>query len=333
MSSTIPIDTILTGDSLSILKTMPDNSVHCCVTSPPYYALRDYEADGQIGRETTPDEYIERLVAVFREVRRVLKNDGTFWLNISDTYCTNKHQGCKTKDMLGIPWRLALALRDDGWHLRSDVIWEKPNTMPESVKDRCTRCYEHVFQLTKSKRYFYDASAIAEPVDSDTPGRMRRGRGGAHKYSGGIPGQSMQTINKPRLAGSIPEDKIQTHRNKRDVWHINTSPYSGAHFAAFPPKLAETCIIAGCPKGGTVLDPFLGSGTTGYVAKQTGRYFIGIDINPAYCKLAENRIGTSARKSPDGAATSNIARLADRCRKSAHTASRAATGARKGDAA
>lgn len=333
MNKTIPIDTILAGDSLSILKSLPDDSVHCCVTSPPYYALRDYEADGQIGREATPEEYIERLVAVFREMRRVLRKDGTFWLNISDTYCTNKNQGCKQKDMLGIPWRMALALREDGWYLRSDVIWEKPNAMPESVKDRCTRCYEHVFQLTKSKRYFYDASAIAESVASDTARRMRSGRGGVNKYSGGIPGQSPRAINQPRPAGSIPEEKIPTHRNKRDVWRINTSPYSGAHFAAFPPKLAETCILAGCPKGGTVLDPFFGSGTTGLVAKKTGRHFIGVDINPAYCKLAEKRIGTSARKSPDSAAKETSARLADRRGKSAHAASVAPTGARKEAAA
>ena len=145
MNSKVPIDTILAGDSLSILKSLPDDSVHCCVTSPPYYALRDYEAAGQIGREATPEKYIARLVAVFREMRRVLRKDGTFWLNISDTYCTSTKQGCKPKDMLGIPWRLALAIRDDGWYLRSDVVWEKPNTMPESVKDRCTRSYEHVF--------------------------------------------------------------------------------------------------------------------------------------------------------------------------------------------
>lgn len=330
---TTQTDSILAGDSLTILQSLPSDSAHCCVTSPPYYALRDYEADGQIGREATPEEYIARLVAVFREARRILKPDGTFWLNISDTYCTSAKQGCKTKDMLGIPWRLALALREDGWYLRSDVIWEKPNAMPESVKDRCTRCYEHVFQLTKSKRYFYDSTAIAEPVAADTPRRLRSGRGGVHKYSGGIPGQPPQSINLPRLAGSTPEDKIPTHRNKRDVWRINTKPYSGAHFAAFPPKLAETCILAGCPVGGTVLDPFFGSGTTGLAAKQTGRHFIGIELNPAYCKLAEQRIGASALTSPDSAAKGKSARLADRRRKAAHAAIGAATGAGKEAAA
>jgi len=283
-------DMIHTGDSLSILKTLPSESIHCCVTSPPYYALRDYEAEGQIGLEATPEEYIGKLVEVFHEVYRVLKPDGTFWLNISDTYCKNVKQGCKMKDMLGIPWRLALALRDDGWYLRSDVIWEKTNAMPEGVKDRCTRCYEHVFQLTKSKRYYYDQLAIAEPTAPETIKRMRRGCSGTHKYADGIPGQQMQSINQPKKAGDITEAQIPTYRNKRDVWRISTSSYSGAHFAVFPPKLAETCILAGCPIGGTVLDPFFGSGTTGVVARQNDRYFVGIEINSEYCKLAEARI-------------------------------------------
>lgn len=331
MFETIPIDTILTGDSLVVLKNLPDSSVHCCVTSPPYFGLRDYEAKGQIGRESTPEEYINRLVAVFREVRRILRPDGTFWLNMADTYCKHTRQGAKTKDMLGMPWRLALALREDGWYLRSDIIWVKENAVPESVRDRCTRCHEHVFQLTKSKRYYFDPMAIAEPLAPATIKRMKRGRTETHKYSTAIPGQTVQGINLPREAGSIPEDKIPTHRNKRDVWVINTVPYSGAHFAVFPPKLAETCILAGCPTQGIVLDPFFGSGTTGMVAAQNDRHYIGIDINPQFCELAKARI-SAAQDCPEAATDEADGSLADRQEKAAHEAAGAATGAEKEDA-
>lgn len=286
----ITIDTILPGDSLTVLRTLPDDSIHCCVTSPPYYALRDYGMEGQIGREPTPEEYIGRLVEVFREVRRVLRPDGTFWLNIADTYCKHPKQGAKKKDMLGIPWRLALALRNDGWYLRSDIIWEKGNAMPESVTDRCSRSYEHIFQLTKSKHYFFDRAAIAEPIAPSTLVRMRSGRNGSNKYGAGVPGQPVQSINRPRKAGDVAAGELPTHRNKRDVWHINTISYSGAHFATFPPQLAETCIMAGCPVGGIVLDPFFGSGTTGLAAKRNGRHYIGVEINPDFCRLAEERI-------------------------------------------
>jgi len=284
-------NTILQGDSIEILKTLPDASIHCCVTSPPYYGLRDYGVDGQIGREKSPELYIERLVAVFREVRRVLRHDGTAWLNIADTYCNTKIKasGCKEKDLIGIPWLLAFSLRNDGWYLRNAIIWEKPNAMPESVKDRLTRSYEFVFLLAKSKHYYYDATAIAEPVADGTPARMKRGRG-SHKYAEGIPGQRMQKINIPRAIGTISDDELPTTRNKRDVWKIATTHYGGAHFAAYPPKLAETCILAGCPMDGIVLDPFFGSGTTGLVAVQQGRQYIGIDINAEYCKLANERI-------------------------------------------
>lgn len=308
-------DCIIQSDNLKALKAMPADSVHCCVTSPPYYGLRDYEIEGQIGREDTPEQYIERLVAVFREVYRVLRPDGTLWLNISDTYCgtgskggyvdpkyTNGRtgqrvsiaqnvRGCKHKDLIGIPWLLAFALRNDGWYLRNDIIWYKANPMPESVKDRCTRCYEHVFLLAKSRSYYFDAAAIAEPIAAVTVARMKGGRGAIHKYAEGIPGQTVQGINRPRKAGAIPDELIPAFRNKRDVWHINTVPYGGNHFAAFPPKLAETCILAGCPVGGIVIDPFLGSGTTGLAAKQNGRRYIGIDINAEYCRLARERIG------------------------------------------
>ena len=306
-------DTIFCGDALDVLRTLPDNFVHCCITSPPYYALRDYGAEGQIGREDTPAQYVARLTEVFSEVRRVLRPDGTLWLNIADTYCGTGSKGdhldpknpsgrngqrvslaqrvenAKPKDMLGIPWMLAFALRDHGWYLRSDIIWMKANPMPESCKDRPSRCYEHIFLLTKSKSYYYDAAAIAEPVAESTPMRMRR-KFGKNKYSAGIPGQTHQHLNDYRPNGYAEED-IPLLRNKRDVWQINSVPYKGAHFAAYPPKLVETCLLAGCPPEGIVLDPFLGSGTTAAVARQMGRHYIGIELNPDYCTLAEQRIG------------------------------------------
>lgn len=306
-------DRILCGDALEMLRTLPDNSVHCCVTSPPCYALRDYGVDGQIGREDTPAQYVARLTDVFSEVRRVLRPSGTLWLNIADTYAGKGNQGdsvdpkypngrtgqtvainrrvegCKAKDMIGIPWMLAFALRDSGWYLRSDIIWMKANPMPESCKDRPSRCYEHVFLLTKSRSYYYDAAAIAEPVAESTPMRMRR-KFGKNKYSAGIPGQAHQHLNDYRPNGYAEED-IPLLRNKRDVWQINSVPYKGAHFAAYPPKLVETCLLAGCPQDGIVLDPFLGSGTTAAVAKQMGRHYIGIELNPDYCELAKQRIG------------------------------------------
>ena len=284
-------DVIINREALYALRELPSESVNCCVTSPPYYGLRDYGLDAQIGREDTPEQYIDRLVEVFRELRRVLKDDGTFWLNIADTYCgTGMKAGCKQKDLIGIPWLLAFALRSDGWYLRSDIIWMKENPMPESCRDRPSRCYEHIFLLSKSRRYYYDAAAIAEPVAESTPARMRRGFGAGIKYSADIPGQKHQRINDHRPDGYAASE-IPQLRNKRDVWQINTVPYRGGHFAAFPPKLAETCLLAGCPPGGVVLDPFLGSGTTAAVAKQLGRHYIGIELNPEYCTLAQKRIG------------------------------------------
>lgn len=309
-------DVIINRDCLMALRELPADSVHCCVTSPPYYALRDYGMDAQIGREDTPEEYIGRLVAVFRELKRVLRPDGTFWLNIADTYCGTGSKGacadpknpkgrngqgvsiartaagCKQKDLIGIPWLLAFALRADGWYLRSDIIWCKANPMPESCKDRPSRCYEHVFLLTKSKQYFYDAAAIAEPIAPTSAARYRGGRSANSKYSSKVPGQGkVQNINKARSGGYYDDALIPTTRNKRDVWHINTVPYKGGHFATFPPKLAETCILAGCPKGGIVIDPFFGSGTTGLAAQALGRRYIGIELNADYCALARARIG------------------------------------------
>ena len=310
------LDTIINRDALCALRELPAESVHCCVTSPPYYALRDYGMDAQIGREDTPEQYIARLVEVFRELKRVLRPDGTFWLNIADTYCgtgnkgaytdpknpkgingqslslARRAAGCKQKDLIGIPWLLAFALRTDGWYLRSAIIWQKDNPMPESVRDRPSRCYENVFLLTKSKSYYYDAAAIAEPIAPTTAARYRGGRSAGHKYDGEVPGQGkVQGINRARTGGYYDEALMPTTRNKRDVWHINTVPYKGGHFAAFPPKLAETCILAGCPKGGIVLDPFFGSGTTGLAAKSHDRHYIGIELNYDYCTLARARIG------------------------------------------
>ena len=307
---------IINRDCLAALRDLPDESVNCCVTSPPYYALRDYGMDAQIGREDSPEEYIRRLVLVFREVRRVLTNDGTLWLNIADTYCGTGNKGgyldpknpkgrngqrvslarraseCKQKDMIGIPWLLAFALRADGWYLRSDIIWCKANPMPESCKDRPSRCYEHVFLLTKSKKYYYDVLAIAEPIAEGTAARYKGGRSASSKYAEEIPGQGkVQKLNAARAAGTITDADISPVRNARDVWHINTVPYKGGHFAAYPPKLAERCILAGCPRGGVVLDPFFGSGTTGLAAVKNDRRYIGIELNAEYCELAKERIG------------------------------------------
>ena len=307
---------IINRDCLAALRDLPDESVNCCVTSPPYYALRDYGMDAQIGREDSPEEYIRRLVLVFREVRRALTEDGTLWLNIADTYCGTGNKGgyldpknpkgrngqsvslarrvgdCKPKDLIGIPWLLAFALRADGWYLRSDIIWYKANPMPESCRDRPSRCYEHVFLLTKSKRYYYDALAIAEPIAASTAARYKGGRSAGSKYADGIPGQGkVQKINQERAAGTITDADISPVRNARDVWHINTVPYKGGHFAAYPPKLAERCILAGCPRGGIVLDPFFGSGTTGLAAVKNDRRYIGIELNAEYCELAKERIG------------------------------------------
>ena len=307
---------IINRDCLLALRDLPDESVNCCITSPPYYALRDYGMDAQIGREDSPEEYIRRLVLVFREVRRVLTEDGTLWLNIADTYCGTGNKGgyldpknpkgrngqsvslarraseCKQKDMIGIPWLLAFALRADGWYLRSDIIWCKANPMPESCKDRPSRCYEHVFLLTKSKKYYYDALAIAEPIAEGTAQRYKGGRSASSKYAEEIPGQGkVQKLNAARAAGTITDADISPVRNARDVWHINTVPYKGGHFAAYPPKLAERCILAGCPRGGIVLDPFFGSGTTGLAAVKNDRRYIGIELNAEYCELAKERIG------------------------------------------
>ena len=279
---------IICADAVEGLRSLPDNSISMCVTSPPYYGLRDYGSDQQIGTEETPAAYIERLVAVFREVRRVLREDGTLWVNIADCYAGSGKavwDGIKPKDMIGIPWMLAFALRADGWYLRSDIIWNKINCLPESVRDRPTKSYEHIFLLSRSPRYFFDADAIKEPITEESRKRYQRGRSEGSKY-GVFSGD--QCINGSDYGERMRGQKL---RNKRDIWHISTNSYRmDGHFAMFPEKLVEPCILAGSQEGGTVLDPFFGSGTTGAVAKRLGRRFIGIDLNPDYCRMAQQRI-------------------------------------------
>jgi len=310
------------GDCLDVLRTLDDSSVHCCVTSPPYYGLRDYGCEGQIGLEETPDAYVAKMVEVFREVRRVLRDDGTLWLNLGDSYAgswaaqsrpdgndekstlqggnqlsarqvaahprrthtgsTKNTPGLKPKDLIGIPWRVAFALQADGWWLRQDIIWHKPNPMPESVRDRCTKAHEYVFLMSKSERYYYDAEAIAE--DAIHEGRVVRAKAGQSQYD-----------DQPKTYGSsgngfMNKDHLITTRNKRSVWTVTTKPFKGAHFATFPPKLIEPCILAGCPVGGTVLDPFGGSGTTGMVAMKHGRSATLIELNHEYVEIARARI-------------------------------------------
>jgi DNA modification methylase len=335
-----------------VLPTVPDKSVHCCVTSPPYFGLRDYGHDGQIGLEPTPDEYVAKMVSVFREVRRVLRDDGTLWLNLGDSYAAqrsgtqmpaetlaggrngkpvdgrgnrgrsnndddgvdgnagNQNQsrlahrnaaaiGLKHKDLIGIPWRVAFALQADGWYLRQDIIWHKPNPMPESVTDRCTKAHEYIFLLSKSERYHFDAEAIAEPAANPE----------GFKYEGGYREMMQHNEREGRLradgstaqhsrteTGAVPHfaaghgDK----RNKRSVWTVSPKPFKGAHFATFPTELILPCVLAGCPAGGTVLDPFNGAGTSGLVALSNGRNYVGIELNPEYVSLSMERMGVLA---------------------------------------
>ena len=369
--------TILTGDCREVLKTLPDASVNCCVTSPPYWGLRDYGHADQIGQESTPEEYVASLVAVFREVRRALREDGTLWLNLGDSYCSQggSHDGrednqpgvgaarawrngsgrvdgvvdergqrnrngntvrnLKPKDLVGVPWRVAFALQADGWWLRSDIIWHKPNPMPESVTDRPTKSHEYIFLLTKSDRYYYDAEAIKEPVtgmahaqrqadeqaENDLASlplatllpkevlhsltRKNRARAGqkcspTDERNGIRPARDVGCGDKARPRKAAPNHKYNVSfdlavtglvpsRNKRSVWTVPTKGFAGAHFATFPEDLIRPCILAGCPMGGTVLDPFGGSGTVGLVAEAEGRNSVLIELNREYVKMAERR--------------------------------------------
>ena len=292
---------ILQGNCLEVLKDLPEQSVNTCITSPPYWGLRNYQEEEQLGLEDTPEEFVESLVKVFREVKRVLRDDGTVWLNLGDTYCgtghkgnytdpkhkegrngqkialNNKIDGLKSKDLVGIPWRVALALQQDGWYLRQDIIWHKPNPMPESVTDRCTKSHEYIFLLSKNAKYYFDNESIKE--DSVTIIKKRTRKTGTGVDS---------NIGNKGSAGNNGK------RNKRSVWTVPTKPFKGAHFATFPPDLIEPCVLAGCPEGGTVLDPFGGAGTTGLVAEQNNRDSILIELNPDYIEIAEKRLNNDA---------------------------------------
>lgn len=336
---------LLVGDCIETMRSLPDQSVNCCVTSPPYFGLRDYGHEGQIGLEPSPDVFVEALVRVFREVRRVLRDDGTLWLNLGDSYATGGRggggsymqergdnawsgKGCATgwrsapvglkhKDLIGIPWRVAFALQADGWYLRQDIIWQKPNPMPESVRDRCTKSHEYIFLLSKSHRYYYDHEAVKEPAAESSLARWAQNieqQAGSDRQPGKTNGP-MRAVGGPRpardsfkRAGSkreqtIPGQRKGTHRddrdeggwdiatrNRRSVWNVSTRSYKGAHFATFPPDLIRPCILAGCPEGGTVLDPFGGSGTTAGVALAHGRGAVLCELNPEYAELVPDRV-------------------------------------------
>jgi DNA modification methylase len=344
---------ILNGDALAQLATLPEESVQCCITSPPYWGLRDYGCVGQLGLENTPEEYVANMVQVFREVRRVLKDDGTLWLNLGDSYCgsgcgwgggslsekSNHHSkvhgfdeprksknqtppGLKAKDLVGIPWVVAFALRSDGWYLRSDIIWHKPNPMPESVTDRPTKSHEYLFLLSKSQRYYYDSEAIAEPVSGSMMAQVEEGYDGLGLKDYAAAGAQNPSSVKSRIIenarkkqrkpagwdtgdgahGSFHRDGRATEieytdtdsmtRNKRTVWTVPTYSYLSAHFATFPPDLIKPCILAGSKPGDVILDPFGGSGTTGMVALELGRKALLIELNPEYIKLIRQRCDT-----------------------------------------
>lgn len=305
------LNKIYQGNCLEVLKTMPDESVNCCITSPPYYGLRDYDVDGQIGIEDSPKKYVEKLVKVFEEVKRVLKKDGVLWLNLGDSWLgtggdrTNpsnnkvfndiqkqnpksgryqrkvnmQNSGIKPKDLIGIPWMVAFALRESGWYLRQDIIWAKGNPMPESVKDRCTKSHEYIFLLSKSRKYYFDNEAIKEPRITTPKAKNKKAEG----YQADFPNGDRFSDGE-RVYGS------DGMKNKRDVWFVNTKPCKEAHFATFPDTLIEPCALAGCPEGGTILDPFMGAGTTAIVAKRNGRNYIGIELKPDYIDISNKRI-------------------------------------------
>jgi DNA modification methylase len=321
--------TVLQGDCIEQLKTLPAGSVNCCVTSPPYWGLRDYGVAGQMGLETTPEGYVAKMVEVFAEVRRVLRDDGTLWVNLGDSYANaggaqQPHRdscggigkkgtrgtqpyhaagggferpsalagGLKPKDLVGIPWRVAFALQADGWYLRSDIIWHKPNPMPESVTDRPTKAHEYIFLLSKSAKYHFDAEAIREPAVYDGQHCPAGANSRANIDRTPTPIRKQDELGKRTYTGfneRWAERKVDG-RNKRTVWTVATEAYPEAHFATYPPKLIEPCILAGCPEGGTVLDPFAGSGTTLEVAGRLGRHAIGIELNPDYIHLIDKRV-------------------------------------------
>lgn len=314
------------GNALTVLRDLQEGSVNTCVTSPPYFGLRDYDAEGQIGLEETPDAYVAKLVEVFREVRRVLRDDGTLFLNLGDSYAsyrdgkvtpdtargentgtavdkglaknrsaaTFKGTSIKHKDLIGIPWRVAFALQADGWYLRQDIIWSKPNPMPESVKDRCTKAHEYIFLFSKKPKYYFDSEAIKEAAVGGSKGasasfkRENSKRGVAHvNHNMGTHRPDREDV---RYDGAT--------RNRRSVWSVATKPFKGAHFATFPADLIEPCVLAGAPVGGLVLDPFMGAGTTALVSEKHGRRWVGAELNPEYIEIAKERIRI-ARSGPD----------------------------------
>lgn len=318
---------ILLGDCIEQMRTLPAQSVHTCVTSPPYFGLRDYGMDGQIGLEDSPDAFVARLVEVFREVHRVLRDDGTLWLNLGDSYARaggwsnnngldgvkrgegnraksnmtgsgGKSQklpiGLKQKDLIGIPWRVAFALQADGWYLRQDIIWHKPNPMPESATDRCTKAHEYIFMLSKGPRYHFDHEAIKEPAVGQSKGASNSFRRSNSKRAVAHVGQTMGTHRSDR--DDIAYDGEM--RNRRDVWSVPVRSFKGAHFATFPPDLIEPCVLAGAPVGGTVLDPFGGSGTTAGVAIKNGRRAILCELNPEYAALVPARVAAIVGTNP-----------------------------------
>jgi len=301
---------ILHGSCLDRLKDLEDQSINTCITSPPYWGLRDYGEGKQLGLEETPEEFVNNLVEVFREVKRVLRDDGTVWLNLGDSYGQQKGKGfnanskegyvvsrrkelqerqgnieVKTnlppKNLVGIPWRVAFALQADGWYLRQDIIWHKPNPMPESVKDRCTKAHEYIFLLSKSRKYYCDMESIREPIKESNKGFIMARARTAQGALGGKNKHNMEKRNYKEIKGA----------NKRSVWTVTTKPFKGAHFATFPMDLIEPCVLAGCPEGGTVLDPFGGSGTTALVANGHNRDAVLIEINEEYIEIAKKRLG------------------------------------------
>ena len=303
---------IYQGNCIEVLKDFPDESIDCVVTSPPYWGLRDYNEEEQLGLEETPEEFVDNLVKVFSEVKRVLKSSGSVWLNLGDSYAMSSMRGknsefkgavnqskqgivgidkkipigLKPKDLIGIPFRVAFGLQSDGWYLRQDIIWHKPNPMPESVQDRCTKSHEYIFLLTKSPKYFYDIDAIREPFNIGALKRVNQNikkQIGSKRGNGGLkPNGNMKAVGDQEKGA-----------NKKSVWKITTKPYKEAHFATFPIELPITCIKAGCPKGGIVLDPFFGSGTTGLAAQELHRHWVGIELNPEYIEIAKRRTSQS----------------------------------------
>lgn len=299
----MPMYKILQGDCLDEMEWMANESAQCCVTSPPYFGLRDYGHAGQIGLETSPAEYVRKMVDVFREVRRVLKPDGTLWLNLGDSYSSGgngvgtgkqltnvgshlppkRTEGYKQKQLLGIPWRVAFALQEDGWYLRQDIIWHKPNPMPESVRDRCTKAHEYIFLFSKSPKYYFDSESMKEPAVM-AGSRIKLGSRSFAKRQADGAGV------KPSGNGNAEHYDVPAYRNRRSVWTVPTRPFKGAHFAVYPPKLIEPCILAGSRVGDVVFDPFAGSGTTGAVAIQHGRKAIMCELNAEYVELIKARI-------------------------------------------